>query len=329
MANTLLINRTALGTLSGGEYPTWNSQTDPNVSNLDYGELAWNNGKQKLYIARVSDISGGKTLQQVGGTTAFKVTDGSGSTDMAHDSTLTIQGTSNETTVSESSGTVTVGLPDDVVIGNDLTVTGDLTVSGDTITANVATITIEDETIELGKAASPSNTTANGSGIITTGADEKSILYSSTNDRWVSNKRFDAPTFVGDLTGDVTGNTSGSSGSCTGNAATATALATARTIGGVSFNGTANISLPGVNASGTQDTSGNAATVTTNANLTGDVTSVGNATVIAAGVIVDADVKSDAAIAYSKLGTIPTWNQDTTGEAATLASTFVIDGGTF
>ena len=62
---------------------------------------------------------------------------------------------------------------------------------------------------------------------------------------------------------------------------------------------------------------GNADTVTTNANLTGDVTSVGNATSIAAGVIVDADIKSDAAIAYSKLGTIPTWNQDTTGNAAT------------
>ena len=62
---------------------------------------------------------------------------------------------------------------------------------------------------------------------------------------------------------------------------------------------------------------GNADTVTTNANLTGDITSVGNATSIAAGVIVNADVKSDAAIAYSKLGAIPTWNQNTTGNAST------------
>ncbi len=42
-------------------------------------------------------------------------------------------------------------------------------------------------------------------------------------------------------------------------AATATVLATARTIGGVSFNGSANINLPGVNASGNQNTSGTAA----------------------------------------------------------------------
>ena len=48
----------------------------------------------------------------------------------------------------------------------------------------------------------------------------------------------------------------------TGNAATATALANARNIGGVSFDGTANINLPGVNTSGDQDTSGNAATAT-------------------------------------------------------------------
>ncbi len=48
----------------------------------------------------------------------------------------------------------------------------------------------------------------------------------------------------------------------TGNAATATKLQTARTIGGVSFDGTANINLPGVNTTGNQSTTGNAATAT-------------------------------------------------------------------
>ena len=42
----------------------------------------------------------------------------------------------------------------------------------------------------------------------------------------------------------------------TGNAATATALETARNIGGVSFDGTSNINLPGVNTAGNQNTSG-------------------------------------------------------------------------
>lgn len=52
-------------------------------------------------------------------------------------------------------------------------------------------------------------------------------------------------------------------GSISGNSASATKLATARTIGGVSFDGTANINLPGVNAAGNQSTTGNAATATT------------------------------------------------------------------
>ena len=47
--------------------------------------------------------------------------------------------------------------------------------------------------------------------------------------------------------------------SLTGNASTATALQTARNIGGVSFDGTGNIDLPGVNTAGNQNTSGTAA----------------------------------------------------------------------
>ena len=57
-----------------------------------------------------------------------------------------------------------------------------------------------------------------------------------------------ATSFVGDITGDVTGN-----------ADSATILATARNIGGVSFNGSADINLPGVNVAGNQNTTGTAA----------------------------------------------------------------------
>jgi hypothetical protein len=58
----------------------------------------------------------------------------------------------------------------------------------------------------------------------------------------------------------------------------------------------------------TGNVTGNADTVTTNANLTGDITSSGNATTIAADVIIDNDVKSDAAIAYSKLAALASGN---------------------
>ncbi|EFM0093134.1 TPA: prophage tail fiber N-terminal domain-containing protein [Escherichia coli] len=50
--------------------------------------------------------------------------------------------------------------------------------------------------------------------------------------------------------------------SLSGNAATATKLASSINIGGVSFDGSADIDLPGVNTKGNQDTTGNAATAT-------------------------------------------------------------------
>ncbi|HBH7201764.1 TPA: phage tail protein, partial [Escherichia coli] len=54
----------------------------------------------------------------------------------------------------------------------------------------------------------------------------------------------------------------GITGTLTGNADTATKLKTARKIGGVAFDGSADINLPGVNIAGNQNTSGNAATAT-------------------------------------------------------------------
>ena len=60
-------------------------------------------------------------------------------------------------------------------------------------------------------------------------------------------------------------------------------LASARTIGGVSFNGAANINLPGVNADGNQDTTGSAATLTT-ARTIGGVSFNGSANINLPGV---------------------------------------------
>lgn len=72
---------------------------------------------------------------------------------------------------------------------------------------------------------------------------DNSKKFETTNTGGTITGTLVADAFTGPLTGNVTGNASGSSGSCTGNAATATALETARTIAGVSFDGSANISL--------------------------------------------------------------------------------------
>jgi hypothetical protein len=110
--------------------------------------------------------------------------------------TLTISGTVNEVETSVSGQTITVGLPNDVIVGtslsaptiktgtiksadtggtvltlsatsatfaNDLTVNGNLYVEGSTTQVNTTSLTVEDRTIELGKLASsltqPTSTT--------------------------------------------------------------------------------------------------------------------------------------------------------------------------
>ena len=100
--------------------------------------------------------------------------------------------------------------------------------------------------------------------------------------------------------------------SISGNAATATALATARTIGGVSFNGTANINLPGVNTEGNQNTSGNAATATklATARTIGGVSFDGTANINLPGVNT-------------------TGNQNTSGNAATASGAAAASGNYF
>ena len=89
---------------------------------------------------------------------SITVSDGSNTSPVSLGGTLTFSGTSSEVTVAESAGTVTVGLPDDVTIGNDLTVTGDLLVQGDTVTLNTSTLAVEDTLVLMGTAgAEPSS----------------------------------------------------------------------------------------------------------------------------------------------------------------------------
>ena len=115
-------------------------------------------------------------------------------------------------------------------------------------------------------------------------------------------------TFVGALTGNVTGNASGSSGSCTGNAATATALETARTIAGVSFDGSANISL---NNNAITNGAGYITATLTDEEVQDKVGAMftGNTETGITATYQDADGTIDLVV-----GTL---NQDTTGNAAT------------
>jgi trimeric autotransporter adhesin len=170
-------------------------------------------------------------------------------------------------------------------------ITGDVTGTADVATV-ATTVTITDN----------ESTDENNAIIFTAGGDVDGGNLGLESDGTLtynpSTGKVTATGFVGTLTGAVTGN-----------ADTATVLATARTIGGVSFNGSANIDLPGVNTAGNQNTSGSAATLTT-ARTIGGVSFNGSANIDLPGV--------------NSAG-----NQNTSGSAATLTTARTIGGTSF
>ena len=170
------------------------------------------------------------------------ISDGSNSTAVALGGTLTIQGTSNEVEVAESSGTVTVGLPAATQVTTSLGIGGGST-NGVQISQGAISI-------------------KNG------GTQSYIDFYCESSNAHYA--RLQAPAhsaFGGNITLTLpatTGTLALTSGDITGNAATATSLATARTIHGVSFDGTANIDLTEV----IQDTVGAMVTGNTESNIT-------------------------------------------------------------
>ena len=187
-------------------------------------------------------------------------------------------------TVDETStltGNVTASA--DVSVGGNLTVTGNATINGNLTFGNADTDTVsfgaeidssiipdDDDSFDLGSSTKQWRNlfidgTANIDSLVADTADinggtiDGAVIGGNTAAAITATTINASGTITGDVTGDLTGDVTGN---VSGNAGTATVLASARTIGGVSFNGSANINLPGVNAAGNQDTTGNAATAT-------------------------------------------------------------------
>ena len=126
------------------------------------------------------------------------------------------------------------------LLTGNLTVGGNFTVNGTTTTIDTTTLTVEDKNIEIGKVSTPSDTTADGGGITLKGATDKTINWVDSTDSWTLSEHLD---FASGKVVKVAGTQILSATQYTGNSATTTALATARTIGGTSFDGTANIAI--------------------------------------------------------------------------------------
>ena len=71
-----------------------------------------------------------------------------------------------------------------MTVGAGLTVTGNLVINGTTTTINSTTISVDDKHIELGATASPTDSSANGGGVILKGDSDHTILWQNDNDQW-------------------------------------------------------------------------------------------------------------------------------------------------
>ena len=100
-----------------------------------------------------------------------------------------------------------------------------------------------------------SNSTFTVSSNATDANQASTLVFRDSSGDFAANE-ITASSFVGNVTGNVTGN-----------ASSATTLANPRNIGGVAFDGSGDINLPGVNATGNQNTTGSAATLTTARNI--------------------------------------------------------------
>jgi len=203
---------------------------------------------------------------------AITVAVGSDSTAISLGGTMTFAGTTNEVEVAESSGTVTIGLP------NNVTIAGNLTVNGTTTTVNSTTLSVADPLIILASGNDAADSVDIGFyGLYDTSGSQDLYagLFRDANDSGKF-KLFkdlqDAPTTTVDTSG------------------TGYAVATL---------------VANIEGDVTGDLTGNADTVTTNANLTGHVTSTGNAAVLGSFTVAQLSTAlSDASISGNNNGDV-------------------------
>jgi hypothetical protein len=177
------------------------------------------------------------------------------------DDTVSFKGTTNEiaitTPATGDAGTVQIGLPDDVTIGNDLTVTTDLAVGNDVVitgdlTVNGTTTTVNSNTVEIGDSIITLNSdetgtpSQNGGIEIERGtATNQSLLWNESTDKWSTYNGSSYTPIIQDLYKNFTAQ---SGGTATANSATdtltltgANGLATSRSGDTITFTAATNV----------------------------------------------------------------------------------------
>ena len=298
---------TTAGTISGtipytslsGTIPTWNQSTTGNAATATYATSA---GSLSGTIPTWNQSTTGNAA------TATKLAATKNINGVAFDGSADIS-----ITAIADAGTLSGTTLNSTILNSSLTSVGTLTsltvtnpISG-SITGNAATATYATSAGSLSGTIPTWNqsTTGNASTATyatTAGTISGTIPYTSlsgTIPTWNQSTTGNAATATyATSAGSLSGTIPTWNQSTTGNAATATKLAATKNINGVAFDGSADISITAIADAGTLSGTSLNSTI-----LNSSLTSVGTL--------------SSGSIPYSLLsGTIPTWNQSTTGNAA-------------
>ena len=164
MANPIRIRRRAVGGEAGA--PT----------SLENAELAFNEVTEILYYGKGTGGANGTatSIISIGGAGAYVNLSGSQTISGNKTFTGTLDFSAANIATLATTGNVTVG--------------GNLTVNGTTTTINSTTVSVDDLTLELGSTATPSDTTADGGGVLLKASTDKSILWYNATDSWTFNQ---------------------------------------------------------------------------------------------------------------------------------------------
>ena len=142
-------------------------------------EPAYNAVDDTLYLGIGSGGAGGSasSIKPIGGSGAF------------------VDKTGNQTVSGNKTFTGTIDLSGATIpsftCNQNLTIVGNLTVQGTTSTISSTTITVTDKNLELGKVASPTDTTADGGGITLKGTSDKTFNWVDSTDSWTSSEHIE------------------------------------------------------------------------------------------------------------------------------------------
>ena len=85
-----------------------------------------------------------------------------------------------------------------ISISNDVTVSGNLTVNGTQTVINTTTLDITDKTVGIASTSSPTDSNADGAGVVIYGTTNKTLTWDNSNSRMAFSTNVYAPKYFGD-----------------------------------------------------------------------------------------------------------------------------------